>query len=81
MHEIDDLTIYLFFRTSWLLKTTMVIFQSFGGGAGVFAPMSPRISSPARTDNPTGVGRGRGGRNQRDNEIIGEFDSLNSSIG
>lgn len=47
--------------------------QSFGGGGGgVFAPMSPRISSPARTDNPTGVGRGRGGRNQRDNEIIGK---------
>nr|CAB3266712.1 transcription elongation factor SPT5 [Phallusia mammillata] len=48
------------------------------GGAGVFAPMSPRIGSPARQDSGSnqrqggGGGGGGRGRGQRDTGIIGQ---------
>lgn len=51
-------------------------FQPSAVGIGVFAPQSPRISSPARNDSGSsgnfggGGGRGRG-KDQRDASIIG----------
>ena len=55
----------------------ILVLQPNTGGIGIFAPQSPRISSPARSDavgpgNFGGGGRGRG-RDQRDTSIIGKI--------
>lgn len=55
-----------------LLEFQQINAQTFGG----FAPMSPRISSPAHPsgggDRGRGRGGGRGGMSRRDRELIGQ---------